>query len=615
MSFRTRILLALLAVGVAPVAILGSMSYAANRRELIETAGAAQGQAAAEIARECEGFVLNALEHLEAAGGYLPFARLSPREVSDALRIPFEQLPWIDVLVLLSDDGTAVAPPVHDARASRGGTSEPIGPRELDAFARSVPLATVLASDVAIGAPYRGPRTGAPRVAVATRVAGSPPRVLAAELSLRRVVARLEEVHAAGGAAFLVDASGALVAHGGADPTLSHDERQLVARGIASLRPEVTIVRRADGLPWLSAFSPVGTFGWGIVLARPEHTALRAARRARAFTFFWAGAALVLAVGLGLVLARGVSVPVARLSEAARAVTEGRYDEELSLPRSDELGALAAAFGHMTREVKRRDEEIRRWNEELARRVEARTSELRIAQDQIARARRLAAIGSLGAGVAHEINNPMTAVVGLVSVARKNVGPDTRDGQLLGTALEQATRVSRIVDDLRRLAEQQRLDGGIQFPLVAAVQASVEAHLAAAERGGVRLRTDLEEGLAPIQGDPVQIQDLVGHLLRNAIAASPEGGEVRVSVAGVDGGALKVSVADDGRGIPAAVRERIFDPFFTSKERGAGVGLGLTLSSCIVEAHHGKLHVESEEGKGSTFTVVLPAAAAQAHLA
>jgi signal transduction histidine kinase len=170
------------------------------------------------------------------------------------------------------------------------------------------------------------------------------------------------------------------------------------------------------------------------------------------------------------------------------------------------------------------------------------------------------------------------------------------------------------VDDLRQLAEHQRHDVGVQFPLSVAVQAAIEVHAQDAERGGVSLHACLDDGLPPVQGDPVQIQQVVGHLLRNAISATPEGGEVRVSVTEVDGGALKLSVSDNGRGIPEAMRERIFDPFFARKERGGGVGLGLTVSNCIVEAHHGKLQVASEEGKGSTFTVLLPAAAAQAHL-
>jgi signal transduction histidine kinase len=613
MSFRTRILLALLAVGVAPVVLLGLMSYEVNRQELIETVSAGQAQIAAEIARQLEAFVLNGVEHLEAGARYLPLSRVSSADAADALGIPFRQLPWVNVLVLLSERGEAVAPPVFDPAPGAAAHREPVGPAELDAFARSVPLATVLASDVAIGPPYVGERSGVPRVAVAVRIPGSPPRVLAAELSLAQFAGRLQEA-AAGGSALLVDARGGVISQGGDARALSTEERQLVDRGIATLSPEVSTVERSDGRAWLAAFAPVRTLGWGVVLARPEAVALRAASRSRAFTLFWAAAALAVAAVIGVALARGVSIPVARLSAAARAVTEGRYDAEVPVERRDELGELAAAFNHMARGVSHRDAEIRRWADELSRRVDQKTAELRQTHEQMARSRRLAALGSLGAGVAHEINNPMTAIIGLVSVARKNLGPESREGQLLGTALDQARRVTRIVDDLRQLAEHQRHDGGVQFSLPAAVRAAVEAHVQDADRAGISLSAELEEGLAPVQGDPVQVQQLVTHLLSNAIAATPEGGTVRVSVDAVEDGVLRLSVRDTGRGIPEPMRERIFDPFFTRKERGGGVGLGLTVANCIVEAHHGKLHVESEEGSGSTFTVLLPAVPAQAHL-
>ena len=615
MSFRTRILLALLAVGVAPVALLGLMSYEVNRQELIGTVSAGQAQAAAELARQFEAFVLNGVEHLETSARYLPLAGLSRDDTADALGIPFRQLPWLNVLVLLSERGEALAPPVFEASPHPDAAPrEPIGPAELDAFARSVPLATVLASDVAIGPPYVSERTGVARVAVGVRIPGRPARVLAAELSLAMVGARLREIAGADGSALLVDAHGNVIARGGDGRALSAQERQLVERGTSSLSPEVRTVERADGRAWLAAFAPVGTLGWGVVLARPEAVALRAASRARAYTLFWAAAALAIAVAFGIALARGVSIPVARLSAAARAVAAGRYDAEVAVERRDELGELAFAFNQMAHEVSRRDAEIRVWADELSRRVDQKTAELRQAQDQVARSRRLAALGSLGAGVAHEINNPMTAIVGLVSVARKNVGPDSRDGQLLGTALDQATRVTRIVDDLRQLAEHQRLDAGVQFSLATAVRAVVEAHAQDADRAGISLQAELEDGIAPVQGDPAQVQQLVGHLISNAIAATPEGGAIRVTVGAVEDGVLRLSVCDTGRGIPEAMRERIFDPFFTRKERGGGVGLGLTLANCIVEAHHGKLHVDSKEGSGSTFTVLLPAAAAQVHL-
>jgi signal transduction histidine kinase len=129
---------------------------------------------------------------------------------------------------------------------------------------------------------------------------------------------------------------------------------------------------------------------------------------------------------------------------------------------------------------------------------------------------------------------------------------------------------------------------------------------------GIHLTTDLTSCEA--QGDPAQIQEAVAHIVQNAIAAMPEGGTLRVRLSDVDGDALKLSVSDTGKGIPKAMRDRIFDPFFTTKDAPSGVGLGLSISHSIVEAHHGKLLVDSAEGSGATFIIVLPAAATAAHL-
>lgn len=617
LRFRTRILLALILVGVAPLVLASALAYRANRDEVLGAVGRAQAQSAQDLARECEQFVLGAVDHLSASAGYLPLAQLGPDQVRDVLGIPFRQLRWVNALVLLSERGTAVGSPLFEPAPAEGGAPpsqrESAGAEDLDAFSGSIPLATALASDVAIGQPYRGPRTGVPRLAVAVRVEGPPRRVLAAELSLRDLTARLEEIAAGGDAVFLVDARGTIVATGAPGAGLTGDERELAERGLASLQPSVRSIVRADGARWLAAFAPVGTVGWGVVLARPERIALHAIERARAYTLFWAGVALVLAVAMAYLLARDLTVPIRMLSDAAHALRAGRYHTPTPALRRDELGEFALAFDHMAREVTRRDEEIRAWNAELERRVEDRTAALKAAQDQVLRARRLAAIGSLAAGLSHEINNPLTAVIGLISLVRKDLGAGSRDADLLGSALEQATRVARVVEHLREISERQRECAGVRFALAVPVRSALEAHAPEFGRRHIAIESTFDPGVPDIQGDPVQMQQLVDHLVANALDATPEGGSVRVHVSAVDGQAVRLSVTDTGTGIPAAVRERIFDPFFTSKTRGS-LGLGLTLSNTIVDAHNGKLVVESSEGMGSTFTVLLPAAAARVHL-
>ena len=156
LKFRTRILLALILVGVAPLVLASALAYRANRDEVLGAVGRAQAQSAQDLARECEQFVLGAVDHLSASAGYLPLAQLQPDQVRDVLGIPFRQLRWVNALVLLSERGTAVGAPLFEAAPAEGAPPsqrEPIGAEDLDAFSGSIPLATALASDVAIGQP------------------------------------------------------------------------------------------------------------------------------------------------------------------------------------------------------------------------------------------------------------------------------------------------------------------------------------------------------------------------------------------------------------------------------------------------------------------------------
>jgi two-component system, NtrC family, sensor kinase len=358
----------------------------------------------------------------------------------------------------------------------------------------------------------------------------------------------------------------------------------------------------------------VNGLSWGAVTAQPMAVAFAAAERLLFYTVGWAAVALVVAVAVGAGLAKRVTRPVERLSRAAGAIAAGDYAVPVEAAGRDEIGDLGRAFARMTGEIRRRDEEIRGWNQELQKRVEERTAELKRAQDQILRTRRLAALGSLGAGLAHELNNPMTAITGYLAILKKQLGQGAH-GEMVVRAQEQANRVTRVVEDLRSFADQERsVLAGQRFPLARPVRAALALYEDRLRAGGIALTTRLDEALPDAQGDPVQIQQVVAHLVENALNAMPQGGSLEVSLGTVDGEALRLRIVDTGKGIPVTIRERIFDPFFTTKDAPNRVGLGLSVSHSIVEAHHGRIVVESEEGEGAAVTVLLPAATA-AHLA
>jgi PAS domain S-box-containing protein len=304
---------------------------------------------------------------------------------------------------------------------------------------------------------------------------------------------------------------------------------------------------------------------------------------------------------------------------------------------------IYAAARDITRR-KLQQEELRRTAEELARAVASERQahrELRGAQAQLVQAEKLAALGQLVAGVAHEVNNPLAFVINNTEVLRRDLAalrevlrlyreaeaavaanePDpfravgayaaeidlayTEGGleRLLARSAEGLSRIRQIVKDLRDFA---RLDESElkEADLNAGVRSTVSIVRGRAARTGVGLELDLGP-LPPVLRYPAKVNQVVLNLLANAIDACAAGGKVTVRTRAAEGG-VEVHVLDTGHGIDPATHAKIFDPFFTTKPPGQGTGLGLSISHGIVEDHGGRIEVESAPGRGAHFTVHLP---------
>ena len=183
-----------------------------------------------------------------------------------------------------------------------------------------------------------------------------------AELSLGQLAERLQEAAGEEGRALLVDADGAPVT---AAPELTADEAALVREGLRAQTPLVRSVRDGASREWLASFAPVPDLGWGVLVTRSAAVAYGPAESVRRYTLFGTLLALLAAGVLGLVLAREVNRPLARLAGVVGAFGEGRYDTPVPVTSSDEVGALGRALAHMASEVQRRDGEIRLWGEQL----------------------------------------------------------------------------------------------------------------------------------------------------------------------------------------------------------------------------------------------------------
>jgi two-component system NtrC family sensor kinase len=235
------------------------------------------------------------------------------------------------------------------------------------------------------------------------------------------------------------------------------------------------------------------------------------------------------------------------------------------------------------------------------------TTEERRMQQQLVQSGKLAAIGELAAGVAHEINNPLFAILGLTEFLLKEAEPGSKGLQRLEliqqTGLEIKEIVRALLDFARENAEERHV-----VPLEEVVQATVDLVRRTNAHKGVELLDSYDASAAPVTASPNQLKQIFLNLIANARQAMPNGGVVRVEVRR-DGDWVLATVGDDGPGIEPAVIERIFEPFFTTKRLTGGTGLGLSVSLGIAEAHGGSLTASSDPGRGATFTLRLPLAA------
>jgi signal transduction histidine kinase len=353
---------------------------------------------------------------------------------------------------------------------------------------------------------------------------------------------------------------------------------------------------------------------------------------------------LLVSLGVVVLAAADLTRPIRQLERRAEAIAHG----DLSPPRSpvavenDEVGRLCAAFESMRQalserfrssseinvaleaQVARRTVELERRNRELKEALEALTR----AQEDLLQAEKMASMGRLVAGIAHEINNPVNAVVNTAGPLQESLAElgervqgEAQDEQLgaeLLAAVADMRDMLRVIgrgarrtkEIVQALHNYSRGDEGqrAQVDLHRCLDDSLDL-LGHVLRGRIAVRREYDPGLRPVMGHAGQLQQVFMNLLTNAVQAlsDREGGELVLRTF-QEGTRVGVAIADNGPGIPPEALPRIFDPFFTTKEVGQGSGLGLSIVHGIVARHGGAIEVESEVGRGTRLTVTLPAA-------
>lgn len=345
-----------------------------------------------------------------------------------------------------------------------------------------------------------------------------------------------------------------------------------------------------------------------------EADAIRAAERAalaatltRSRTALVVSVALLVAVGLviGRILARATVRPLQRMEEDLRAIGEGRCDHLEPSSRDGEILSVAEAVNRMLRELEAR-------------------------RRHLLQAEKLAALGTLVSGVAHELNNPLANISSSSQILAEELDSGDREflREMVGQIDEQVDRSRAIVRSLLELSRDRPFR---KEPVaVARLLADTRRFIRGQVPAGVELRVEAPEGLS-ILGDRRRLQQLFINLTRNAVEAAGEQGRVLIAARRVtadatpaadtlhdhgnlfgkcaaDGEAVELEVRDSGPGIPPELLTRIFEPFFTTKDVGKGYGLGLAIAHEVVEEHEGCIAVRSRPGEGTAFVVRLPTA-------
>lgn len=339
--------------------------------------------------------------------------------------------------------------------------------------------------------------------------------------------------------------------------------------------------------------------------------------RSNTYTIFSLSFGFIILAGflVSYLVNRLIYQPLRDLDNGAAALAEGHLENEIPVRSKDEFGQLAQSFNSMTAALRSSRVDLENWGRTLEQKVEEARKELQLAHAETARSEKLASVGLLAAGIAHELNNPLTGVLTFSYLVRKNLPDGSRDAEDLDLVIRETKRCAGII---RRLLDfsREKTPEKTYGNLNKIIEDTVLLVEQPAQVEDIEIILDLDEQLPLIWLDDNLIKQVIMNMLVNARHAIESGGTIsimtRICPAEECPDSLttsedmaEITITDTGCGIPEKDLQKIFDPFFTTKGVGKGTGLGLSVSHGTIEAHRGTIEVDSVEGKGTEFRIYL----------
>jgi signal transduction histidine kinase len=297
-----------------------------------------------------------------------------------------------------------------------------------------------------------------------------------------------------------------------------------------------------------------------------------------------------------------VTMPIGKLMEGIQKMAQGDLDTRVDLHRGNEISALGQAFNQMASDLKKAQEKI----------IQDTETKLELERN-LRQSEKLATIGQLASELAHEIGTPLNIISGRAELTRRKLEDPETIKKNLNTIVQQTEKITKIIHQLLGFVRKKKPEQ-THLPIVPLLESTLDFLDQKIENQGVQVRKNFAASPLWVKGDPDQLQQVFLNVILNAIQSMPDGGNLQLAITsrqtpkrglgGTPEPYVEIVVTDTGSGIPSEMLENIFTPFFTTKEKGTG--LGLTVSNGIVQDHDGWIEVESNVGQGSTFRIFLP---------